>query len=292
MRSLKRVIISLALAIPVAPAFGANCQWITTPSTVALGNYSVFATTATATTTQFDFRCTPNQYARLLLSTGGAGVFVPSRLMKNGSNTAQYNIYLDAGGTQIWGDRTGGSVTYDVYNSTPSNKDFIDNMYGIAPAGQDLATGNYADTVFATLQYSNNATGPWNSLPAVTINVTMTVINECRVDSFNLNFGTYLPLSTTPLTQSTLLKVYCTKGGAPLSVVFNNGSYALGTQPRMLGSTGDFLSYNPALGSTAGTSTSSLVPINGGFTLSGSIPARQNVSVGSYTDTLVASVNY
>ncbi len=288
MRALKTVFASLVLIIAASPLSGGNCQWQVQPTSLAFGAYSVFGTSNLATVTNFAFRCTPNQYARVMLSQGSSGVFMPARLM----NGAAYNIYLDAGGTQIWGDGSGGGVSYDVYNSTPQNKDFTDNMYGIVPAGQDLAAGTYNDTVFAVLGYSNNPAGPFNNLPPVAMTVSMTVPPECRVDAFNLDFGTYDPFSAAALTQSTLFKVYCTKASAPTSIVLGPGSFPLGGQRRMMSPGGNFLAYDAALGSTAGTSTSSLVPINGGFALNGSIPSQQDVAVGSYTDTLVATVNY
>lgn len=288
MRALKTTFASLLLIIVSSPLFGANCQWQVEPTALAFGAYSVFGTSNLTTATNFTFRCTPNQYARLMLSQGSSGVFVPSRLM----NGVPYNIYLDAGGTQIWGDGSGGGVAYDVYNSTPQNKVFTDSMYGIVPAGQDLAAGTYTDTVFAVLGYSNNPAGPFNNLPPVSMTVSMTVVPECRVDAFDLDFGIYDPFSAAALNQSTLLKVYCTKASAPTSVVLNLGSFPLGAQRRMMSPGGNFLAYDAALGSTAGSSTSSLVPINGGFAVNGSIPAQQDVAVGSYTDTLVATVNY
>ncbi|HEY3052954.1 MAG TPA: spore coat protein U domain-containing protein [Thermoanaerobaculia bacterium] len=272
--------------------FASNCFWLTSPSAVSFGSYSVFSPTNLSTASQFSFRCTPNSYARVTLSTGGSGVYTPSRTMANGANSANYNLYLDPAGTQIWGNTTGGSVTYDAYNSTPQSKDFIDNIYGIAPASQDPAAGTYTDTVFATLSYSNNLGGPYNPVAPVAIAVSMTVLAECRVDSFNLNFGSYNPFNVAALAQSTLLKVYCTKNSSPTSVALNNGSFPLGAQKRMISPGGVFLSYNAALGSTAGSSTSSLIPINGGFALNGNVPAQQDVDVGSYLDTLVATVNY
>lgn len=292
MRALNRCLTLAAFALITVPAFGSNCNWNTTPSAVSFGTYSAFSTGAVATTTAFNFRCTPNTYARLQITRGSSGVYVPYRTMRLGANSANYNIYLDAAGSQVWGDTTAGSVTYDVYNSTPQNKDFADNMYGIMPAGQDLIAGTYTDTLTATLGYSNNPGGPFSPLAGVTITVTVTVPNECRVDAFTLDFGTYDPLSATALAQSTVLKVYCTRGGAPTSVTINNGSFALGTQKRMMSSGGVFLNYAAALGSTSGTSTSASVPINNGFTLSGTVAAGQDVAVGSYSDTLVASVNY
>jgi spore coat protein U domain-containing protein, fimbrial subunit CupE1/2/3/6 len=280
-----------AVSFSAVPAFAGFCKWNSAPSLLAFGQYSVFATADDPAVATFNFRCTPNQYARLLISTGGSGVYSPSRLM-SGPASAQYNIYLAAAVGPIWGDSTTTStVTYDAYNSTAQDKDFIDSMYGYMPFGQDLPIGSYSDMVVATLQYSNNPTGPWNSVAPVSISVTANVINECRIDSFNLDFGNYNPLAPSALNQSTLLKVYCTKGGAPLSLFLDNGANAAGTQKRMAAPSG-FLNYDATIGSTSGTSTSSLVPINGGFSLAGTIAAGLDVAVDSYKDTLVANVNY
>lgn len=291
MRALKLFVAAVVVVSFAGPAFAGNCFWNTQPTAIAFGNYSVLSGTATTTTTAFNFRCTPNQYGRLILSRGSSGVYVPTRTM-TGPVTANYNVFLDAAGTQIWGDTTAGSVSYSVYNSQPQQQDFAGNMYGIMPALQDLSAGSYTDTIFATLQYSSASTGPWNSIAAVSITVTATVANECRVDAFNLDFGNYNPFSASAINQSTLLKVYCTKGGAPTSVTINNGSFASGLQKRMQSAAGAFLNYTAALGSTSGSSTSSLVPINNGFALNGTLAAQQDVATGLYQDTLVASINY
>jgi spore coat protein U-like protein len=288
MRALKTFAVALLLMISVPPLFAANCSWIQQPTAMAFGAYSVFPPAQVATATTFSFKCTPNQYARILLSQGSSGSFTPRSM----NNTVAYNIFLDAAGTQIWGDASGGSVTYDVYNSAPQNTVFNDTMYGIAAAGGDYAAGNYTDTVYAVLGYSNNAAGPFTTLPPVAIAVSLAVPAECRVDAFNLDFGTYNPFAVAALNRGSLLKVYCTKASAPTSIVLNSGSNPLGSQRRMAGSNGGFLAYDAALASTVGSSTSSLVPINGGFVLNGSVAAQQDVPVGSYKDTLVATVNY
>ena len=292
MRALKLSLISMVVLSFAVPAFAGNCFWNTTPSAIAFGAYSVFNPTNAATATSFSFRCTPNQYGQLILTRGSSGVYLPNRTMLSGGNVANYNVYLDAGGSQVWGDTTAGSVSYEVFNSMPQNQTFSGNMYGIMPASQDLPAGTYTDTLFATLQYSTSSTGPWNSLAAVTVTVSATVSAECRVDAFNLDFGNYNPFNASAVNQSTLLKVYCTKNSAPTSVALNNGAFPLGTQKRMMSVAGVFLNYNAALGSSSGSSTSSLIPINGGFALNGTLAAQQDVAVGPYQDTLVASVNY
>ena len=292
MRALTRCAVVIAVLAVSSPLIAGNCHWNTAPTVLAFGTYSVFGTSAQTTFNSFSFHCTPNQYARLTVSRGGSGVYVPSRTMASGANRANYNVFIDAGGTTIWGDTTGGSVSYDVYNSTPADKDFADNMFGISGAGQDLAVGTYTDTLFATLGYSNNPGGPWNTLAPVAVNVSMTVVAECRVDAFSIVFGNYNPFNAGALAQSATLKVYCTKNSAPTSVSLNSGSFPLGAQKRMMSPLGVFLNYSAALGSTSGSSTSSLVPINGGFALNGSVPAQQDIDVGSYLDTLIATINY
>jgi spore coat protein U-like protein len=288
MRALKL----LRLAAPMlvflaAPLYGGNCRWDSAPTAVAFAPYSVFGTVDLATTSTFDIRCNPNTSGRVTLSTGGAGTYLP-RKMASGGNNANYNLFLDAGGVTIWGDNSGGSISYDIYNGTPGDKTFTDFIYGIVPFGQDLAAGTYTDTVFATLSWNNNA----GSRPPVAISVSMTVTSDCRVDTFDLNFGNYNPLAGTPINQSSLLRAYCTKGTAVISVVLNNGSFPLGAQRRMREGGGTFLNYNASLPVTSGTSTSALVPVAAGFTVNGTVPGSQDAVVASYIDTLVATVNY
>jgi spore coat protein U-like protein len=286
MRALKLLRLAAPMVLVVAPLYGGNCRWEAAPTAIAFGTYSVFGTVNLASTSQFTVRCNPNTSGRLTLSTGGSGTFTP-RQMASGGNTGDYNLYLDPAGTTIWGDNSGGSISYDVFNGTPGDKLFTDFIYGIVPFGQDLAPGNYADTVFATLSWNNGQ----GSRPPVAISVSMTVIPECRIDTFSLNFGTYDPFSAMAMSQSALLRVYCTRTTAA-SVVLNTGNFPLGPQRRMMEPGGTFLNYDAALALSSGTSTSSLVPVAGGFSVDGTVPASQDATVGSYLDTLVATVNY
>jgi spore coat protein U-like protein len=227
--------------------------------------------------------------AQVMLSRGSGSSFTP-RSMGGGGNTGAYNLYLDPAGTTIWGDNSGGSISYDVYNSTPSDRRFTDFIYGIAPAWQDLAPGTYTDTIFATLSWANNG-GSTGSEPPVAFSVTMTVNPECRVDAFALDFGTYNPFSSSAVIRSALLKVYCTRTTVA-NILLSAGTYPLGSQRRMSDSAGSFLDYDAALLASSGTSTSSIVPVSGGFGIDGSLPAAQDVPSGTYRDTLVATVNY
>jgi spore coat protein U-like protein len=285
MRSLK-LLVSLVVVMAALPLSAGNCRWEVAPGGIAFGGYSVFNTTALTATSTFTVRCNPNTSGSVTLSTGGSGTFTPRRAV-SGGDSVDYNLFLDPAGVTIWGDNSGGSISYEIFNGTPGDKLFTDFIYGILPAAQDLAVGTYTDTVFATLSWNGGA----GSRPPIAITVTMTVTPECRVDAFALDFGSYDPFAGAAVNQSTALKVYCTKNTAA-SVVLNNGSFPLGAQRRMMSPGGVFLNYDAALPSSSGTSTSCLVPVLGGFNVNGTVAALQDADVGAYTDTLVATVNY
>jgi len=89
----------------------------------------------------------------ILLSTGSSGSFIPRRLF-SGGNSMQYNLYINAGRTQVWGDATG--VTAKVSDSrltVVGTNQYSYTAYGRIPALQDLAPGTYTDTITVTLNY-------------------------------------------------------------------------------------------------------------------------------------------
>jgi spore coat protein U-like protein len=63
----------------------------------------------------------------------------------------QYNLYLDAARTAIWGDGTGGTQSYTTA-SPPSGTQVV-TIYGRIVAGQDVAAGGFADTVTAIVNF-------------------------------------------------------------------------------------------------------------------------------------------
>ncbi|MFA7542212.1 MAG: spore coat U domain-containing protein [Lysobacterales bacterium] len=82
--------------------------------------------------------------------TGGTSTLA-TRLMEQGANTIAYNLYRDAGHTEILGDGTGGTVTIDI-NSSGSSDAFT--VYGLtAPSQNPKPVGSYASTVTATVTY-------------------------------------------------------------------------------------------------------------------------------------------
>ena len=108
--------------------------------------------------------------------------------------------------------------------------------------------------------------------------------------------------ASTPLDSTGTVNVYCT-AGTLATVALDLGTHVSGSTRRMLGTTGDFLTYQlyrdaahtvvwNSVNTNSGTSASKNTPINNGFVAYGRIPAAQDVGIGSYSDTVLVTVNY
>lgn len=92
------------------------------------------------------------------LSPGNSGSY-PNRWMLRAGGTEQlfYNIFVDAGFTQVRGNGTGGTFTGPTAVIRVSNgKSTVENigtLYGQIPAGQIVTPGSYSDTVVVTINY-------------------------------------------------------------------------------------------------------------------------------------------
>ena len=82
---------------------------------------------------------------------GGAGTFDPRRML-NGAEALNYNLYLDAARTQIWGDGTGASQLY-VNSNPPNSRTVTVTIFGRIPAQQDVSAGSYSDSITATINF-------------------------------------------------------------------------------------------------------------------------------------------
>lgn len=160
----------------------------------------------------------------------------------------------------------------------------------------------------ATLALAGTAaaqTSPQTANLAVSANVTA----NCSVTTTPLAFGTYNPLSAATVTGTGTIVLRCTRGSVP-AVALDNGQNASGAQRRMTVG-GEFLAYNlfrpiantpgaacPAVGagtawnSTAYTLASAPSSASRSFNVCGELPGSQDVSAGTYVDTVVATVTF
>ncbi|WP_305906963.1 spore coat U domain-containing protein [Methylomarinum sp. Ch1-1] len=88
----------------------------------------------------------------IALSPGGSGTYNP-RSMTSGGNTLEYNLYTDAGYSQIWGDGTGGSVSVDGGSALLGSRNHT--VYGRIPLStqRGASVGSYSDSITVTITY-------------------------------------------------------------------------------------------------------------------------------------------
>jgi spore coat protein U-like protein len=122
------------------------------------GNYNVFTTSALDSTGTVRYDCNPAAVnISIALSRGASSNFAPRRLT-NGTESLNYNLYLDASRTQVWGDGTLGTAVLSVANPANTNPGNTSRavdatVYGRIPALQDVSAGAYTDTVVVTVNF-------------------------------------------------------------------------------------------------------------------------------------------
>jgi spore coat protein U-like protein len=84
------------------------------------------------------------------LGAGSAGAFSPRTMLRSGE-PLNYNLYLDAARTQVWGNGTSGTSTHS--NSNFALFPVVVPIYARIFAGQNVTVGSYSDTVVATIVF-------------------------------------------------------------------------------------------------------------------------------------------
>jgi spore coat protein U-like protein len=137
------------------------------------------------------------------------------------------------------------------------------------------------------------------------LTVTATVSKNCTITTAPVNFGAYDPVAanaTAPLDGIGTVTVTCTKG-APAKVGLSVGSNAQGATRRMSGGTAAYLNYElykdtgraTVWGDTTDTALDLVAAPDKNprtFTIYGRVVQAQDATVGNYTDTVVATVNF
>ncbi|HET9393310.1 MAG TPA: spore coat U domain-containing protein [Candidatus Rubrimentiphilum sp.] len=141
------------------------------------------------------------------------------------------------------------------------------------------------------------------------LSVSATVASTCTISQTSaLTFTGYDRADANPNDGTGSMTIACTNGGSPASVSFSTGansgsscdtaSGGADANNRCLKTGSNYLAYNvysdsarTTLFGLTGTSTTAETS-TGAFTIYGRIPAGQAVPTGSYSDTLVATVNY
>jgi len=145
----------LALAVLLFGVFASAQSCTVASSPVAFGAYDPFSGSALQTTGRVDVACTDQTPYTVKLDVGvyGGGTFATRKLkhLTIGS-WLLYNLYRDAGRSEVWGDGTGGTYTVSGTGAglgTPNQH----TVYGRLPALQNGHVGQYTDTITVTVTY-------------------------------------------------------------------------------------------------------------------------------------------
>lgn len=152
---MKRSCLALAALISLAasPARAATCS-ITEVQAVAFGAYDPFSGASGNATGYVTYVCSLINIldrVTLDLSTGSSGTYTPWRTLLSGSHPLNYNLYLDATFTQLWGNGSGGTFHFG-----PQPLPIIPTrvfIYGYIPPSQNAWQGSYADTITITMSF-------------------------------------------------------------------------------------------------------------------------------------------
>jgi spore coat protein U-like protein len=274
MRRIRAAAILLAgLFAHQAAAQNPNC-YLTVTSPLNFGTYTG---AQIRSTTPYVVTCPGGTWDIPMYAGMGAGATENLRYM-TGPNGAElgYVVYRNAAYSEIWGDTASTEVT---------------------------GSGNYDGTVYA--QLNSGQTGPpgtyTDTVDTATTSLTFTTVIEpaCSITANPLSFGNY---SGAVLDATTTLSVTCTDT-TPYNVGLSAGTAtgATVTNRMMTGPGGALLDYSLSSNSTNstnwGNSAGSWVGGTGtgsaqSLTVYGQIPANQHTTSGTYTDTIIATVNY
>ena len=155
MRVASCMLTSLVLAA-AAPACHATC--FVSAVNLAFGGYDSLRIGHTDSTGNVAVTCTGKSgnyfYYTLALNAGGAGTFATRRMRSATPGALNYNIYLGANRSVVWGNGSGGSsVITDVMalNSLSGTRNYP--IYGRIFARQNAPAGIYSDSIVVTLEF-------------------------------------------------------------------------------------------------------------------------------------------
>lgn len=325
-RTLITAVITFAAVCLTAEISSAQTCSVTSASG-SFGTVDVLLGTAVDSSSNFTVSCSgsSNATVRLCIEFGrGASAAGPrgERALTSGSNALDFDFYSDPAKTQLWGSwgiaivaYGSGGVTYDLSLGPTGSATKIFTAYARIAANQ-------ANTPPST--YSWNGASPGlvygykSSLSCPTGSSTTTssgtswdatVLAGCSISASAMNFGSNSSNISSNVDSSANINVLCTNT-TPYSLGLGAGLHSSAGQRRMSVSSSAFIIYE--LYTDAGrtspwkTSSAAVSCTNGvgscvlgtgsgsaqSMTVWGRVPPQTAQSAGTFSDTIVMTINY
>lgn len=128
-----------------------NC--LVSATTLTFAAYD--GTAAVDGTSTVSVRCTKNTAYNVKLDDGNGNSLAPRKLAQ-GADELEYNLYRDAGRSQVWGETIGTDTVADTGNGMALISANPHTVYGRvlnSAANQDAPVGSYTDTINVTVEY-------------------------------------------------------------------------------------------------------------------------------------------
>ena len=140
------------LCLLLAGEAGAACSVSATG--VNFGAYDVFVASpsdSTGTVTVTCDQAPPVDVVIAIGSSGTSGGFNPRQMRSASSpDRLNYNLFVNAGRSTVWGDGAAGTSTVFLKNVV-KNRPVLTTIYGRIPPGQDVSVGSYSDSLTVTI---------------------------------------------------------------------------------------------------------------------------------------------
>lgn len=252
------------------------------------------------------------------LNEGSGGATASARIMVNGANALNYQLYQDAARSIVWGSATwpyaarppgflvafttilgpllgSGSTTITLYGQVLANQ-------ATAPAGPYTSTFTGANATFNYRYDDGNgcttASGATASPPAFTVQITLA--NDCAVTAQNIDFGPNGLLNAN-IDQTGQVRVTCTPT-VPYSVSLSLGNTGTSPTARKMVNGAQSITYGLYQDSNRTVPWGNTIPTNTvartgdgtaqGITVYGRVPPQATPSPGTYSDTIIVTVTY
>ena len=295
------LLLSLAVLLPLKAARALPGCTVTLAS-INFGNYDVFSSAGLAWSGTLSWTCTGGANGPIYIDVSSGASGTPAqRKLAAGANQLNYNIFTDSTRQSIWFDGNSGTGEFSSISNPQNGAVNLTPIYGFIPGSQNVSVGTYQDTLTLTIYWTKKQVD--HSATSTSV-AAVTVISKCSITTTPVQFGAYDPVianKTAPLLAQGAVTTICTKGAAT-TIGLDTGLNPNGAQ-RRLKSGSDFLGYElykdaPRTVVWGNSGAALFTPPNApdttqqSFTVYGRIPAGQDVSAGSYADTVTATITY